>query len=92
MEFLSYLKKLGNTYNLIYGNVLKFYNFKVYMHLGLCMFENFDLILNAFKYKCEICQVFIHPFQEKLWYLAMCNSWIMDLTHSKWMNQLMCKC
>jgi hypothetical protein len=34
------------------------------MHLGLCMLENFDLILNAFKYKCETCQVFIHPFQE----------------------------
>jgi hypothetical protein len=69
MEFFSYLKKMGNTYNLIYGNVrdlniLKNNNLKVYMHLGLCMFQNFDLIPNAFKYKCETCQVFIHPFEE----------------------------
>jgi hypothetical protein len=60
---------MENTYSLIYGNVqdfktLKNYNLKVYMHLGLCMLEIFDLILNAFKYKCETCQVFIHPFQE----------------------------
>ncbi len=34
------------------------------MNLGLCMIENVDLTPNAFKYKCEICQVFIHPFQK----------------------------
>jgi hypothetical protein len=69
MEFLSYLKKMGSPYNLIYGNVkdlniINFYNLKVYMHLGLCMLEIFDIIPNAFKYKYEISQVFIHPFQE----------------------------
>lgn len=69
MEFLSYLNKIGNPYNLIYGNVknlniLKFYNLKVYMHLGLCMLEIFDIIFNAFKYKYETFQVFIHPFKK----------------------------
>jgi hypothetical protein len=27
-----------------------------------CMYEHFDLIINPFKYKCEIYQVFICPF------------------------------
>jgi hypothetical protein len=52
------------------------------MHLKPCMHEHFDLIINPFKYKCEICQVFIYPFQ-KIVVNAKCNSWIMDLTTFK---------
>jgi hypothetical protein len=44
------------------------------MHSRLCMHEHFDLIINPFKYKCEISQVFIHPFQ-KIVVSAKCNSW-----------------
>jgi len=43
------------------------------------MHEYFDLITNAFKYKCEISQIFIHPFQ-KIVMNAKCNSWIVNLT------------
>jgi hypothetical protein len=28
------------------------------------MHEHFDLIINPFKYKFEISQIFIHPFQK----------------------------
>jgi hypothetical protein len=43
----------------------KNYNLDFYMHLKLtCIHEHFDLITNPFKYKCEMCQVFIHPFHE----------------------------
>jgi len=34
------------------------------MHPRVCMHEHFDLITNPFKYKCETCNVFIHPFQK----------------------------
>jgi hypothetical protein len=62
------------------------------MHPKLCMHhEHFDLIINQFKYKCENCQVFICPFLKNVMN-AKCNSWIMDLAHSNWMIQLMCKC
>jgi hypothetical protein len=67
---------------------MKIYNLKVYMHP--CMHEHFDLIINPFKYKCETCQIFIHPFQ-KIVMSAKCNSWKMDLTHLKWMIQFTCK-
>jgi hypothetical protein len=43
------------------------------------MHEHFDLITNLFKYKCETCQVFIHPFQ-KVVVSAKCNSWVINLT------------
>jgi hypothetical protein len=42
------------------------------MHLVVCMHEHFDLITNPFKYKCEIYQIFIHPFQE-IMMNAKCN-------------------
>jgi hypothetical protein len=51
------------------------------MHLRLCcMHEHFDLITNPFKYKFEISQIFIHPFQ-KIGVNAKCNSWIVDLNN-----------
>jgi hypothetical protein len=56
------------------------------MHLVVCMHEHFDLITNPFKYKCEIYQIFIHPFQE-IMMNAKCNLWIMDLKHSKWFKR-----
>jgi hypothetical protein len=42
------------------------------MHLELCMHEHFNLITNAFKYKCETFQHFIHPFK-KIMVNAKCN-------------------
>ncbi len=39
----------------------------------LCMHEHFDLIINAFKYKCETSQIFKYPFQKQL-VNAKCNS------------------
>jgi hypothetical protein len=34
------------------------------MHRKLCNnHEHFNLIINRFKYKCETCQIFIHPFK-----------------------------
>jgi hypothetical protein len=32
------------------------------MHPKLCMHEQFELITNPFKYKCETYQIFICPF------------------------------
>jgi hypothetical protein len=61
------------------------------MHLVVCMHEHFDLIINSFKFKCEIYQVFIDPFQE-IMMNAKCNLWVMDLKHSKSMISFMCKC
>jgi len=52
------------------------------MHLRFCMHEHFDLITNLFKYKCEISQIFIHPFQ-KIVLNVKCNSWVMDFTTFK---------
>ncbi len=59
----------------MYKNLIheKPYNLKVYMHLRFCMHEHFDLITNLFKYKCEISQIFIHPFQ-KIVLNVKCNS------------------
>ncbi len=34
------------------------------MHIIFYMHEHFDIIINPFKYKCETCQIFIHPFQK----------------------------
>jgi hypothetical protein len=61
------------------------------MHLVVYMHEHFDLIINSFKFKCEIYQVFIDPFQE-IMMNAKCNLWVMDLKHSKSMISFMCKC
>jgi hypothetical protein len=61
------------------------------MHHKLDMHETIDLIINPFKYKCETCLTFIHLFQN-IMVSAKCNLWVMDLAHSKWMIQLMCKC
>jgi hypothetical protein len=58
------------------------------MHLRICIDKHFDLITNLFKYKCETYKVFIYSCQ-KFTMNAKYNSWIMDLTHSKWMIQLM---
>jgi hypothetical protein len=65
-------------------NILKICNLEVYMHSEICMHECFDLITNPFNYKCESCQIFIHPSS---WIVisAKCNLWIIDLMHSKWM-------
>jgi hypothetical protein len=52
------------------------------MHPRLCMHEHFDLITNPFKYKCQILQDFIHPFQ-KIELNAKYNSGVMDLIQSK---------
>jgi hypothetical protein len=30
-------------------------NLEVYMHIGVCMDQHFDIITNLFKYKCETC-------------------------------------
>jgi hypothetical protein len=49
------------------------------MHLRLCMHEDFYLIINALKYRCETYQIFICPFR-KIMMNSNCNSWIMDLT------------
>jgi hypothetical protein len=52
------------------------------MHPKLCMHENFDLIINPFKYKYETSQIFINPLK-KIVVNAKCNSWIVDLTTFK---------
>ncbi len=62
-------------------------NLKGYVHLIFYMDEHFDVVINPFKYNCETCQGFIHPFQKFWW------TWIyliMNLTHSKWMIEVMC--
>ncbi len=52
------------------------------MHLKLCMYERFDLIINPFKYKDETSLIFIHSFQ-KIVMNAKCNLWVVDLTTFK---------
>jgi len=58
-------------------NIWKNYNLEVYVHLKLCMHEHFDLIINLFKYKCKISQIFVHLFQN-IMLNAKCNSWIVN--------------
>jgi len=52
------------------------------MHLRIYMHEHLDLIISAFKYKCENSQVFIHLFQ-KIVVGEKYNSWVVDLTTFK---------
>jgi len=56
------------------------------MHLVVCMGNlYFNLIINPFKHKCKMCQVFTYSSQ-KIMKSAKCNSWVLELTHSKWFN------
>jgi hypothetical protein len=56
------------------------------MHLIVCMHNlHFNLIINLFKHDCKMCQVFTYSSQ-KIMMNAKCNSWIMELTNSKWFN------
>ncbi len=48
-----------------------------YMHIGVCMHEHLDLIIDPLKSKWETYQVFIHPSQE-IMIKAKCDSWVMD--------------
>jgi hypothetical protein len=43
------------------------------MHPNFCMHENFDVITNPFKYKCDTSQVLYIHFK-KLW-------WVKNATH-----------
>jgi hypothetical protein len=44
-----------------------------YMHIGVCMHEHLDLIIDPLKSKWETYQVFIHPSQE-IMIKAKCDS------------------